>query len=229
MSSPPYLRILPFTLCLVGLAWGFFELANARLDSADKDLDHRFLEVLRQPDNPARMIGPPQLEEAVRDFTALGGYAVLVTTFLGFSIFAFAELGTRTFHFFWLTTFGGFWMGVLMKRLIQRERPSIVPHLSHVSGNTSFPSSHAMMSVVVYVTIGLLLSQMTSNRHLRQLMTGLPLAIALIVGISRVCMGVHFPSDVMGGWTGGLLWTWAAFVIRGRLTGTREIDRKAQE
>ena len=114
MSFPPYLRMLPITLCLVGLAWGFFELANARADSADKDLDHRFVEVLRQPDNPARMIGPPQLEEAMRDFTALGGYAVLVTTFLGFSIFAFAELGTRTFHFFWLTTFGGFWMGAVV-------------------------------------------------------------------------------------------------------------------
>ena len=84
-----------------------------------------------------------------RDFTALGGYAILVTAFVGFAVFAYVELGTRTFHFFWLTTVGGFWTGVLMKRLIQRERPSIVPHLSHVSGNTSFPSSHAMMSVVV--------------------------------------------------------------------------------
>ncbi len=205
MSSPPYLRILPVTLCLVGLAWGIYEVANARSNFADKDLDHQVVEILRQPDNPARMIGPPQLEEAMRDFTALGGYAVLVTTF------------------------GGFWMGVLMKHLIQRERPSIVPHLSHVSGKTSFPSSHAMMSIVVYVTIGLLLSQLTSNRHLRQLMTGLPLAIAMIVGISRVCMGVHFPSDVMGGWTGGLLWTWVAFVIRGRLIGAREMDPGAVE
>jgi undecaprenyl-diphosphatase len=221
--------MLPITLCLVGLTWGIFEWVNARSNFADKDLDHQIVEILRQPDNPSRMIGPPQLEEAMRDFTALGGYAVLVTTFLGFSIFAVTELGARTFHFFWLTTVGGFWMGVLMKRLIQRERPSIVPHLSHVSGNTSFPSSHAMMSVVVYVTIGLLLSQLTSNRHLRQLMTGLPLTIAMIVGISRVCMGVHFPSDVMGGWTGGLLWTWVAFVIRGRLIGAREIDRGAVE
>jgi undecaprenyl-diphosphatase len=61
------------------------------------------------------------------------------------------------------------------------------------------------------------------------LMTGLPLTIAMIVGISRVCMGVHFPSDVMGGWTGGLLWTWVAFVIRGRLIGAREIDQGAVE
>jgi undecaprenyl-diphosphatase len=57
------------------------------------------------------------------------------------------------------------------------------------------------------------------------LMTGLPLVIAMIVGISRVCMGVHFPSDVMGGWTGGLLWTWVAFVIRGRLKGSQAAEQ----
>ena len=227
MSSPQYLRILPVTLCLLSLSWGIFEWANAQSNFAGNDLDHRLVEILRQPENPGRMIGPPQLEEAMRDFTALGGYAVLVTAFVGFSIFAYVELGTRTFHFFWLTTAGGFWTGVMMKRLIHRERPSIVPHLSHVSGNTSLPSSHAMMSVVVYMTIGLLLSQLTSNRHLRQLMTGLPLVIAMIVGISRVCMGVHFPSDVMGGWTGGLLWTWVAFMIRGRLKGSHEMEQTA--
>lgn len=225
MSSPQYLRVLPVTLCLVSLGWGIFEWANAQSNVAGKDLDHRLVEILRQPENPGRMIGPPQLEEAMRDYTALGGYAVLITAFLGFAVFAYVELGVRTFHFFWLTAAGGFWIGVLMKRLIQRERPSVVPHLSHVSGATSFPSSHAMMSVVVYMTIGLLLSQLTSNRHLRQLMTGLPLAIALIVGTSRVCMGVHFPSDVMGGWTGGLLWTWAAFLIRGRLKSSDQMEQ----
>lgn len=152
----------------------------------------------------------------MRDFTALGGYAILITTVIGFSVFAFAELGLRTFHFFWLTSVGGFFTGLVMKQLVQRERPSIVPHLSHVSGHTSFPSSHAMMSVVVYVTIGYLLAQQTTNQHLRRLLVGLPFTIAAMVGISRVCMGVHFPTDVLGGWTGGLLWTWIAFTIRSR-------------
>lgn len=229
MSLPSNVRILPITLCFVSMAWGLYEWADAGSVSIAKDLDHRVVEVLRQPGNPTRMIGPPQFEEAMRDFSALGGYAILVTTFLGFLIFAFAELGVRTFHFFWLTVVGGFWAGVLMKRLVRRERPSIVPHLSHVSGDTSFPSSHAMMSVVVYVTIGVLLCQLTSNRHLRHIMIGLPLALAMIVGISRVCMGVHFPSDVLGGWTGGLLWTCVAFLIRGRLGDRQEMDHKALE
>ncbi len=219
MPSPPHTRLLPIAFCCFALAWGFFELADARSSSAELDLDHQVVRMLRQPDDSSRMIGPPQLEEAMRDFTALGGYAILLTSVVCFAIFALIELGLATFHFFWLTTVGGFLVSVLVKQLVHRERPSIVPHLSHVSGSTSFPSSHAMMSVVVYLTIGFLLSQLTSSRHLRHLFVGLPMIVAILVGISRVCMGVHFPTDVLGGWTGGLFWTWCAFLLRGRLSG----------
>jgi len=155
------------------------------------------------------------------DFTALGGYAVLITTVIGFSVFTWAELGQLAFRFFVLSTLGGFFTGMLMKQLVRRDRPSLVPHLSHVSGHTSFPSSHAMMSVVVYVIAGFLLAELTQNRHLRHLLIGLPFVVAVLVGISRVCMGVHYPTDVLGGWTGGLVWTWCAFAIRGRLSGNR--------
>lgn len=204
-------------MLIVGIALGMFELAAGLAQNAETNLDHRIVLSLRQPENLYRMIGPLAFEESMRDFTALGGYAVLITTVVGFSIFAWAELGHLAFRFFILSSVGGFLAGVLMKQLVQRARPSIVPHLSHVSGNTSFPSSHAMMSVVIYVTAGFLLAELTQNRHLRHLLIGLPLVLALLVGISRVCMGVHYPTDVLGGWTGGLVWIWCAFAIRGRL------------
>jgi undecaprenyl-diphosphatase len=162
------------------------------------------------------MIGPPSLEEAMRDFSALGGYAVLITATVCFSVFARAELGREMLRFFVMTVTSGFAAGVLFKQLIRRDRPALVPHLSHVSGNTSFPSSHAMMSVVVFITIGLLLSQLSPSRALRHVLVGLPFLIAFLVGVSRVCMGVHFPTDVLGGWAIGLLWVWGAFAIRGR-------------
>ncbi len=228
MTYPPFFRTLPICFCVVALFWGIFELVASPSSMTDADLDHQIVRMLRRPDNPSRMIGPLALEEAMRDFTALGGYAILITTVIGFSVFALMELGPRTFHFFWLTAVGGFMAGVLMKRLIQRERPSVVPHLSHVAGSTSFPSSHAMMSVVVFITIGFLLAQRTHNRHLHRLLVGLPFAIAGVVGISRVCMGVHYPSDVLGGWTGGLAWTWCAFQIRGRLSrGFKESSKNS--
>jgi len=216
MSYPPHFIVVRIAVLIVGIAWGVCELAAGLAQNAETDLDHRIVLSLRQPENLYRMIGPLAFEESMRDFTALGGYAVLITTVVSFSIFAWAELGHLAFRFFVLSSVGGFFTGVLMKQLVQRVRPSLVPHLSHVSGHTSFPSSHAMMSVVVYVTAGFLLAELTQNRHLRHLLIGLPLVVALLVGISRVCMGVHYPTDVLGGWTCGLVWIWCAFAIRGR-------------
>ena len=217
MAYPPHLRILPIALCLVAAAWITFEVADSQTQALENDLDHRVVKALRDPENAARMIGPPAIEEAMRDFTALGGYAVLFMTTVCFALFAAVELGRSTLLFFLLTATGGYASSTLLKQLIQRERPSIVPHLSHVGGSNSFPSTHAVMAVVVYVTIGLLLMQRTHDRHLRHLMIVLPLWLATLVGISRVCMGVHYPTDVLAGWSSGLFWTWFAFLFRGRL------------
>jgi undecaprenyl-diphosphatase len=163
------------------------------------------------------MIGPPIVEESMRDFSALGGYAVLIMVSVCFSIFALVELSRETFRFFVVTVFGGFFLNVLLKSLVQRDRPAIVPHLSLVEGSTSFPSAHAMMSVVVFVTIGLVLSTRTRDRHLQRLFSIFPVWLSFVIGVSRVCMGVHYPTDILGGWALGLLWTWAAFRVRLRI------------
>ena len=81
-----------------------------------------------------------------------------------------------------------------------------------------------MMSVVVFVTIGLLLSQLSRSRALRHLLIGLPFALSILVGVSRVCMGVHYPTDVLGGWSIGLLWVWGAFSLRGRMLSGHRMD-----
>ncbi|MFN9719035.1 MAG: phosphatase PAP2 family protein [Planctomycetota bacterium] len=216
MKYPPGYYLLPWTSVLAALSWGLFEVAAVISESEARSLDDRVILLMRQTDHPERLIGPLSLEEAVRDFTALGGYAVLVTITICFAAFARAELGRDMFRFFVVTVVGGFLSGVVLKELVQRHRPSIVPHLSHVSGSTSFPSSHAMMSVIVYVTIGLLLAQLSRSPALRHLLIGLPFGVSLLVGVSRVCMGVHFPSDVLAGWTFGLMWIWAMFALRGR-------------
>ena len=217
MAYPPHLRILPIALCLVAATWISFEIVDSQFDAGGSDLDHSVVKALRDPQNVTRMIGPPAIEEAMRDFTALGGYAVLFMTTVCFALFAAVELGRSTLLFFLLTAAGGYASSTLLKQLFLRERPSIVPHLSHVGVTNSFPSTHSVMAVVVYVTIGLLLMQRTPDRHLRRLMIALPLWLATLVGISRVCMGVHYPTDVLAGWSSGLLWTWMAFLVRGRL------------
>lgn len=213
MRQPPFLPVVPRFFVVVLLGAIVFELADGFAERPEKDLDHQAILMLRDPDNLSRMIGPPFVEESMRDFTGLGGYAVLLLTTITFALFFRAELSREAFRFFVATTVSGYFLGAILKNVVRRERPALVPHLSHVSGATSFPSSHAMMSVIVFLTIGLLLSTRTRDRQLQRLLTLLPLGIAGVVGLSRICMGVHYPTDVLAGWSLGLLWVWGAFRI----------------
>lgn len=217
MIHPPLLKILPWTLVAVLLAGLAFVCGDLVFDGPGRSFEERMIAAFRDPENPQRMIGPRLLEESMRDFTALGGYAVLLMVSVCFAAFCRLELSRESFHFFMLTVAGGFVFNVLLKELVQRARPDVVPHLSFVRGSTSFPSAHAMMSVIVYVTVGLLLSTRTRDRHLQRLFSVFPLWVAGVIGISRVCMGVHYPTDVLAGWLLGLVWTWAAFRIRDRI------------
>ena len=217
MFHPPLLRIVPMALiAVIVLSLVFVTVDGLGVFGAER-LETLLIRSLRSPGNPDRMIGPPIVEESMRDFTALGGYAVLIMVSVCFSVFALVELSRETFRFFVVTVFGGFFLNVLLKSLVQRDRPAIVPHLSLVEGSTSFPSAHAMMSVVVFVTIGLVLSTRTRDRHLQRLFSIFPVWLSFVIGVSRVCMGVHYPTDILGGWALGLLWTWAAFRVRLRI------------
>jgi undecaprenyl-diphosphatase len=217
MFHPPLLRIVPMALiAVIVLSLVFVTVDGLGVFGAER-LETLLIRSLRSLGNPDRMIGPPIVEESMRDFTALGGYAVLIMVSICFSIFALVELSRETFRFFVVTVVGGFFLNVLLKSLVQRDRPAIVPHLSLVEGSTSFPSAHATMSVVVFVTIGLVLSTRTRDRHLQRLFSIFPVWLSFVIGVSRVCMGVHYPTDILGGWALGLLWTWAAFRVRLRI------------
>ena len=217
MIHPPLLKLVPWALALVMLASLIFVMVDSPGPGGVGRLESQMILSLRSETRPDRMIGPPIVEESMRDFTALGGYAVVIMVSVCFSIFALLELSRETFWFFVVTVFGGFFLNLSLKSLVQRERPAIVPHLSLVEGSTSFPSAHAMMSVVVFVTIGLVLSTRTRDRHLQRLFSWYLLWLSLLIGVSRVCMGVHYPTDVLGGWALGLLWTWGAFRVRQRV------------
>lgn len=193
-----------------------FVLMNLEVLDTSDSLDLWLIRWTRAAGNPERLVGPPLLQESLRDFTALGGYAVLILVSVLFAGFAWVELSRGVCWFFSGTVWGGYFLAVAVKLLVQRERPDVVPYLSLARGSTSFPSAHAMMSVIVYGSIGLLLSARVRDRHLQRLFTVSPLLLSVLVGISRVFMGVHYPTDVLAGWALGLLWTWAAFRLRER-------------
>jgi undecaprenyl-diphosphatase len=109
-------------------------------------------------------------------------------------------------------TLGGCTVSLLLKHAFDRPRPQLVPHLSIVH-TSSFPSGHSMLAAAVYLTLGALLGQFVHERVLKAYFLIVAIALTVLVGLSRVYMGVHYPTDVLTGWTGGLAWALICWLI----------------
>jgi undecaprenyl-diphosphatase len=195
------LSVLIVLLCAVGFA----VLADIVDEGATQRIDEWALRAMRRPDDPARPLGPRWLAEVGRDITALGGVAVL--TLLTLAVVGFFWL-CRMYDSMWLviaTTVGGVIVSMLLKGLIGRPRPDVVPHLAIVH-SASFPSGHSMLAAVVYLTLGTLLAEAVQSRMLRAYFLLTAALLAVLVGVSRVYLGVHYPTDVLAGWAAGVAW-----------------------
>jgi undecaprenyl-diphosphatase len=187
------------------LLWIFLILAGEIAEGETQAFDVRILQALRSPTDPSKPIGPPWLEGALLDLTALGGSAVL--GLMIFAVVGFLLLQTRyyTALFVAITSISGELVGTVLKQAFNRPRPSIVPHLRDVF-STSFPSGHAMQSAIVYLTLGAILMRVTESRLTKLYCLGMAMLLTLVVGVSRIYLGVHYPTDVIGGWIIGFVW-----------------------
>ncbi|MCH2202929.1 MAG: phosphatase PAP2 family protein [Fuerstiella sp.] len=212
-SPPASLRPVAIALCITGIAWLAFE-GMASLHTVERiAFERSWIEFLRDPQNPGKMIGPELFEESVRDLSALGGYVVVSTVIVCFATFGALSYGRPFVRLFLISVLGGYGCSMLLKLAFDRDRPSVVPHLSHVA-TKSFPSSHAMVSSIVYLSIGLLLAQRVRDTRIRALLVVVPLCLTGLVGSSRIAMGVHYPTDVLAGWAAGLLWVLVVFSLQ---------------
>ena len=166
---------------------------------------------LRTPGNLADPIGPKWVEEMMRDFTALGSTGVLALMVLAVSGFL---VMTRKGHAA-LTVLVAVASGVLLSQTMKwayaRPRPELVPHGAEVY-TTSFPSGHAMMSAIVYLTLGALLARAQSGQGPKIYILAVAVILTVLVGVSRVYLGVHWPTDVLAGWALGGLWALACWL-----------------
>jgi len=189
-------------------AWAFILLADEVSEGETHAFDSALLLSLRNPQNVADPLGPSWLEEAARDITGLGGYAVLTIVTLA-AVAYLLMAGKRAAAFLVIVAIvGGTLLSTGLKLGFERPRPDLVPHETRVY-TASFPSGHAMLSAVTYLTLGALLTRVQSRRRIKAFMMGLAVFITLLVGMSRVYLGVHWPSDVLAGWSIGA--AWAAF------------------
>lgn len=176
------------------------------------DFDTAALLAFRTVGNPADPIGPPWFEEMMRDFTALGSTGVLTMTVLAVAGFLVITRKSHSAILMVASVLGGMLLSSALKFLFDRARPDVVPHAAEVY-TASFPSGHSLMAAVVYLTLGALLARTQSSRAVRAYILLVAMVLALLVGISRVYLGVHWPSDVIGGWAIGSLWALVCWLL----------------
>ncbi len=221
-----------FTLMLMifvasGL-WGFIELAETATSGTNHQIDTTILLWFRTPTDLTDPIGPTWVEEAARDITALGSVTVLTLATAAAVGFLFIQGQHRAAAFLATAVLGGVLISFSLKELIDRPRPSLVPHGTRVYSQ-SFPSGHASMSAIAFLTIGALVTRShtakalntatqvaRSTSHLRATkwyIMGIAVLLTLLVGTSRVYLGVHWPSDVLAGWILGAAWAAVCWLL----------------
>ena len=203
LAHPPA-RLVGYGLVAAAL-FGFTGLAGEALEGETLHLDQAILLALRDPADLATPIGPPWLREVARDVTGLGGAAVLTFATLAVAGYLLLARKRGAALLVLLSVGGGTLVSTLLKMAYDRPRPDVVPHAVEVT-SASFPSGHAMLSAVTYLTLGALLVRIEARWRLRCYVLALCILVTLMVGASRVYLGVHWPTDVLGGWCLGAAW-----------------------
>lgn len=218
----PYLVL--FLLAALSL-WLFVELADEVMEGESLPFDRAVIEALRTPGDLSDPIGPAWFEEAVRDVTALGGTAILTLVTVAALGFLWIERKPRTILFLLIAVVGGLILSLLLKAGFSRPRPDFLPHGQEVY-TASFPSGHSMNAAVVYMTIGAILAQTERRRAVKLYVLALVIFLAVVVGLSRIYLGVHWPTDVLAGWTAGAGWAMLCWFFALRLRRRKMLEQE---
>lgn len=178
------------------------KLAAGVTNGVEHAFDKRIMLSLREPGNLADPIGPGWFEEMMRDFTALGGNGFLTLLTLLAAAVMLIHGRRREALVFLAAVVAALVIGNLMKLGVARPRPELVPHQTHVY-TASFPSSHAAMSAAIYLSLAAVAYEWPARRAVRRLALATAVLLTFLVGFSRIYLGVHWPTDVIAGWSFG--------------------------
>jgi len=220
-------RNIVFAVAVMALAIsGFTIVAEETMEGETLRFDNAVLAALRSPSNPAVPIGPDWLLPAAQDITALGGTAVIVLLILCVSGYFVLQKKVHTAMFLITSVAGGTAANLILKEFFSRPRPSAVPHLAHFL-HASFPSGHTMISAIVYLTLAAMLAKSTTSLRLKFYFLTVGVTISLLIGLSRLFLGVHYPTDVLAGWCGALAWAGLTYLLAAWLQRRGKVEHES--
>ena len=195
-------RLLLLGLGAMGAVWAFLGVTGEVRELQTTRIDRAVLLAFRTPGNLAVPIGPRWVQESARDMTAFGGFTAL-------SLISVMSITLLLLHgrriqalIFGAAVILAQTAAEVIKSFVGRPRPEIVPHHDLVY-SSSFPSGHAVMSPVVYLTLAAILAAGAPRRSVKVLLVISAALLVIAIGVSRVYLGVHWPTDVLAGWTLG--------------------------
>lgn len=195
---------------------------------ATDELDRRILLAMRHSDDPNDPLGPRWLEEAARDLTSLGGYTILMLVTAIVSSYLGLVRKHHASQLLLVAAVGGLGVMHLLKAVANRPRPDLVSQLAY-DNSASFPSGHAMMSAVVYLTLGAMLTRLVECRRVKMFVMSVALLLSFVIGASRIYLGVHYPTDVLAGWSAGLVWAGLCWMLTRYLQRRGAVERDVPE
>jgi len=204
LGQREFLTLLYMILISAGI-WAFAELADEVQEGETHAFDTAVLMALHETDDHGAPIGPHWVQEMGRDITALGGVTVLTLLTLAVMGFLLLQGNTRLALLVAAAVGSGLLLSTLLKLGFGRPRPDLVAPAVYAY-TYSFPSGHAMHSAVTYLSVGILLAREQTRWRLKVYLMLVAILLTLLVGISRVYLGVHWPTDVLAGWIAGGCW-----------------------